>query len=140
MKLSELQTAIVEKIQSLDGFAQVKVLSEIKGDLASEVEQAMAKVGLAVIVLTPSALNEQPDVAAGNVLVNVTVQVSESPLINRSAGGVDLPAIDAATTIAGKLHWSSTPGYTLLKFQSIELIEDTPQLVYHATFTTHTRL
>lgn len=140
MKISDLQSALVDQIKQLDGFSKIEVLSENRGDLVSEVATAMAKIGMAVIVLTPSAKNDQPEKAAINLALNVTIQVSENAALNRSESGSGLAAIDAAIVIARGLHYFQAGEFARLNFEGLELVEDTPDLVYHLIFSTRTSL
>ena len=86
--LTELQTAICAYLNGDAWFATVgkvvSVLPEDKQDLVQEISNALAGIGVCVIVSTPKMV-----VGEHNHQVNVSVVLSviESPLMNRASSG-----------------------------------------------------
>lgn len=140
MKISEYQQLVATKIQGIDGFAGVPVLTEIKGDLVNEVEMAIAKLGLCILVLTPTMRNDEPEALAINLSADLVVQVMENPQINRGAGGTGLAAVDVAVTVAQELHYFQAGLWSTLRFEGLELVEEAQSIAYQILFNTRTAL
>lgn len=98
-QLLALQDRAAEIISDIDYLTGYDVATESKGDLKSQITQALSKLGLCMVILTPSTRIKE---RLGNrVIRDVTVEVGcyETPLLNKK-GGVRKTALAAATAVA----------------------------------------
>lgn len=142
MKISEYQQLVADRIKTFDGLSGVPVLTEIKGDVANEVDLIISKLGLCILVLTPTMRNDSPDHPAINLNIDLVVQVSENPAINRSPGGTMQPGVDVALLVAQNLHRTEFSGakFNRLNFEGLELVEEPQSIAYQILFNTRTKL
>ena len=140
-KLSTLRAAVVAELKAHAPLASVSILEEKKLDLANEIEQAVAKLGLCCVVLTPVAAVAHPN-APGPVLdpARVVVAVFENVLIHRAAADA-LSASDAAEEVLQRLHGWTPPGFSAplvaaSRGETLELVPDPELLIYHVNLQT----
>ncbi|HTG44936.1 MAG TPA: hypothetical protein VK633_10430 [Verrucomicrobiae bacterium] len=124
MIFDDLQSALVARLNWDAYFSEptigVTALAENRMDLLSELDIALAKGGLAVVVaITRVILDEH-----GAALVTITLQVHEIPLINRAASGTQKTALGVlvkAKSLWDK-PWSPDPDvWSHLEFVRFEL-------------------
>lgn len=107
--LTDIQTAIKDRLESIEYFQGITVVCESKGDIVSEVNAALLKVGAGILVTTPAAYSDKPNVPGPQFLtpgggIKVRVQVYEAVSINRGSQGSQKPASDIAENVAAYLH------------------------------------
>jgi hypothetical protein len=142
--LTTLQIDTADIIKSDEYFARIEPLYEQLGDLTNKIRVALNKLGISVLVLTPSAVCQSTN-APGPILdpVTLVVQVVENVLLNQGASGTQLPAGDVAEKIAWLLHYPNHAGRGdtfPLTCRSIRLVPDKTLLVYNVEFTCQTAL
>ncbi|MBI4024847.1 MAG: hypothetical protein HY360_07675 [Verrucomicrobia bacterium] len=141
MTLTELQDAIAATLAARPEFAGVQIFTEKIGDIASEIEIAVGKIGICIVILTPSAGVQYPNVP-GPLLdpVRIVVAIFEDVIINRSPTGTNKPAADVATDVLRTLQLTTPAGANPIVpdgADALKLIPDSGGLlVYHANFTT----
>lgn len=86
--LSALQQCLVKRLQQESHYAPFQLLYENKLDIISEIDLAIASMGLTVIIMTPSFQDNTPNIPIIQLdEVEIVAQVIESPLINRASTG-----------------------------------------------------
>lgn len=74
-KSRELQEWIVAKIRAVLPNENIQIFSRLKGDIASDIEESLARVGLAVVV-SPYLVQDYADRVVGIVAENGLIAVS----------------------------------------------------------------
>jgi hypothetical protein len=83
MTLSDVQSTIQTRLEADTAFTDISVVTEKIGDIQSKIDQGLAKLNLAVVVLTPGAqLIDDEGRAACRLRVTCTVTVIEKPTTN----------------------------------------------------------
>lgn len=139
-------------VQADPYFAGIEVLAERRGDVNQKIQAALQKLGLCVIVMTPS-FRIQAKVRTRTIIrVRVVVECSEIVLTNSSASGTQKPTLSAAWAAAlalrGQDNGAAGEGEDarLLTLQQtfeisedddpVRLVPDPRLLTYHATLFT----
>lgn len=91
----------------------IPVLCESLGDITAQVEATVAKLGVCVILLTPTADNPHPDSYGCEHSVDLVAAVVEHVTVNRSAAGTGQPAALIASVVERTLHHFTIPGTAL---------------------------
>jgi hypothetical protein len=106
--LKQLQDDIVGRIQSDPFFASITVLPEYLNDIQNQIDIAIAKIGICVVVSTPSARTSKPNIP-GPIYddIPIVIKVGDIPTLNSTG----IPAIEAAEKIASVLHHWFPTGY-----------------------------
>lgn len=95
------QEAAVERLQSLEIFDGVPVLSRLTADLVNEIDRAVAELGLCVLVLPPLPSGGMPKALLPTFArIDWAVRVIEDPLLNT----LELDAYTAAEAVLVALH------------------------------------
>jgi hypothetical protein len=110
-----LQEAVVSRLTSDDpslppkpapaNGKPVPILSEQRGDLLSSINNAIAKIGLVAIVLTPKALMIDPEAPGLEQMAPILVQVQENGVVNKAANGTRISALSLVVFIMKRLHF-----------------------------------
>lgn len=112
-----LQEAVIERLTNHDpklpgpvpvsANEPVPFVSEQLGNVEATILNAVAKLGLVVIVLTPKALMRDAGVPGLALMAPILVQVQENGLINKGGKGSKIAALTMVTFIMKRLHfWS----------------------------------
>jgi hypothetical protein len=126
-------------------FAGLEVFTERIGDLDQKIRTKLAKLGLCVVVMTPSFSILQRQGARVKIRVRVIVEASETVLVNSGASGSQKPSLAVATAAAIALdgkpsesgpHYSGAGAdplneYRLSDSEPVRLVPDPKLLVYH---------
>ena len=99
MITKQLKDDITNWLKKRDFFSNVDVIGQDKGNVLAEVEQAISKLGLCVVVEVTGGDVKYPDVGAGAVDVKITFTITENVMINRADGGTGKTADDALDEI-----------------------------------------
>jgi len=133
-----IQEEIVRRLQADDALSRLKILREDRKDIASEINIALARVGLFVLVRTPQAAAR--DQSPGPFCeLTLDVQVVENVPINRAASGTGLVGGDVAERIAWLLHApnrAQTRTVFLLLLKAVEPAEADGALAWNVRLTT----
>jgi len=105
---SALQQVLVARLQQEQGDEEddrypsgLAILYEQRLDISYEVEAAVAKIGLCVIIMTPAAVDKSPGIPIPRLDdITIIAQIVENPIINRDEGNPD-----ALNIPAGRLAW-----------------------------------
>lgn len=109
--LSAMQQCLVTRLQQEERYAPFSLLYENKLDIISEIDLAIASLGLAVIIMTPSFQDNTPNIPIIQLDdVEIVAQVIENPLINRAAAGSRIPGGLVAWWIASDLKRTFVDG------------------------------
>ena len=102
------QSSVANRLSSQPFLAGVPIVVDSKKEIQTEIQTAISKLGVCVIVVTPTASMSSPNAPAPYFeRVKLILRVVEQPTINRSAGGLGLTAYDVAEFVAIALHsWS----------------------------------
>lgn len=116
----------------------VGILTEDKGDIDTEIEQAIAALGLCVVVMFADASDCKPTLP-GPVFgrVQLVVEVSENATTNRAAGGRS--ALEVAEHAARILHQFRMASGRVLLVESVRPFANPPQpatVCYHVSLRT----
>jgi hypothetical protein len=86
----------------------VPIVLEKKGDIQTQIDTAIAQVGICAVVLTPEfeLINPLLGDLAGFALM--TVDVFEVPPVNQGNGGTQILGIALASRVVAILHWLPT--------------------------------
>ena len=132
--LKGIQAGVAARLASDPYFSNVTIVTENIGDIENKIQTAIAKLGVCVIVVTPSASMAAPDAPAPYFNnIKVLVRVVENVVLNRSASGANKPASDVAEIVASLLHQWTPDGISeciFLEEPSITLGNDPRLLSY----------
>lgn len=116
-------------------FTDIPVVTEDAGDVAKAIQTALvkgavtsggiSKSGVAVLLLTPRGEGLQG--ASGHVMCDTTLvaTIYERPAANRTALGINKPALDVMWKVVWLLNgWSPVTGQRPGQFVSFESFED----------------
>jgi hypothetical protein len=140
--LTDLQTQCKERLESVAFFSAqpaITVLVETLKDIQNEIERRLARLGLAVVILTPqlSTRLRAPGVYPAWDRVSVVASVLENVTINRAATGIGQPASLVAEACAYYLHgWAPAITGNKLIVESVNLVEDPTNLIYNVSLFT----
>lgn len=134
--LTELQTQIKARLDAQTFFSAtpaIDVIVEQRKDIANEIERRLARIGLAVIILTPGLSRR----SAGRSpypkwdRIDIACQVIENVTINRGASGIGQPSSLVAESVA---YWLNDFAPAILgnnlMLEGITLDEDPTVLSY----------
>ena len=94
-----LKDDITNWLKKREFFSNVDVIGQDKGDVLTAVQEAIAKMGLCVVVEVTGGDVKYPDVGVGAIAAKVAFIISENVLINRADGGTGKTADDATDEI-----------------------------------------
>jgi hypothetical protein len=148
-----LQNAVIARLESTDpslapalipanGHA-IPFLSEQRGDLVNKIQNAVAKIGLVVIVLTPKAIMINPNAPGLDQMAPILVQVQETGIVNKGATGSQISALEMVVFVMKRIHfWShdlyaAEPDTMRVKLEKTPfvLINDNPTVYNVAAWT-----
>ena len=111
--LKDIQEAIAKALKKEPFFANVPVITEAKGDVLNQIERAIAKIGISVVIETLTGKPETMGVGAYSLDLKVGVTVSENVVINQGASGSKKTASQVVAMILCLLNPSRTasPAY-----------------------------
>ncbi|HPA20755.1 MAG TPA: hypothetical protein PLU30_23610 [Verrucomicrobiae bacterium] len=122
-----------------DADPAIAVLAENLQDIESSIAEAIAKIGICAIVLTPEGEQRSPNLPKiffdG---IQVRVRIVELVAVNRSTGGTLQPALLAAEAAAWGLHHfnPASAGGAVMVFKRIARVDSESHLIYDAIFET----
>lgn len=146
--LKSLQQQVSDQLLADPSFATVPVLTENIGDLQSEITKALGpfpaqgkgRGGLLVVVTTPTANANWPEVAAPFFdHVKVVVSILENVKVNRNPdnSGTGIPAPDCAENVCYILHQfqpGAANGPLTVETPTISIVPDVDFLRYDCKF------
>lgn len=127
--LLELQQEIAARLEADAFFADVQVLTQKVQDLDSEIERALATLGVSVVILTPNA-----DVTNGDLQgprldpIRVVIACAETPVLN-AAGPRALACAERALALLH--HWTPDSLSVPLVGRSLVLADPQPGMTAH---------
>jgi hypothetical protein len=143
-KISAARDALADLLQGEPLFAReglpVPVITEKKGDIETQIAEAIAKLGLCAIVVAADAGARQ---AAGQLalVVNLVVQITEDVLMNsaaaKEAGVAPVSALDLAAAALLAIHRGPR---LVLDDTPLSLVPDAPAATYQIRCHTLIRL
>jgi hypothetical protein len=146
-QLINLQNAIIGRLTAPDIVVpslvpvngQVSWITENIGDLASNIQKAIGKLGLIGIVMTPGGGKlYKMGIYPASFRCVVEIQLQENVTINRGASGTQIASLALVEFIIARLHlWSPTNLRTdrlEVDTTPYKLIAETPLLVYNVNF------
>src|SRR4051812_32367390 len=96
----DLQQGIADTLVADSYFTNVPVVTENVKEITSMIQQAISKIGVCCIVITPSASIASPDYPKPYYdNVRIVVRVFEQPTLNRGTNGLNKPALDMAEQV-----------------------------------------
>lgn len=143
--LTDLQTQCKARLDAQQFFAgaagetAIAVLVETLKDIQNEIDRRLARLGLAVVILTPnlSTSLRAPGLYPAWDRVSVVASVLENVTINRGASGIGQPASLVAEACAYFLHgWAPAVTGNKLICESVNLVEDPRILAYNVSLFT----
>ncbi len=96
---SAVQEDIRQWLKAREFFSNVEVITEDRGDVINEVQTALGKLGIVVVVEMLKGRVEFPGVGAGSIAFGIGMTVHENVVINRSGDGTKKTAPDAVVEI-----------------------------------------
>jgi hypothetical protein len=104
--LEAIQNQMADVLLADPYFDSVPVIPESVGDIEREIEIALKKLGIAVIIVAPSANRGKTREAPGPYYdeISINCMVTENVLINRSANGTGKHNLAVAEHVAAILH------------------------------------
>lgn len=98
------RNTVRDLIAAAQYFAGITIHTEKVGDLANVLTTQLAKLGLAIVVLVPDALDGKDVGADIRQTLRIVVEVSELVLVNQGATGTQKPALVAVREIIKAIH------------------------------------
>ncbi len=86
----------------------VPIVLEKKGDIKTQVDTAIAQVGICAVVMTPNFQIIDPLIGDLAGFAHLSVDVFENPALNQGNGGTQILAIALADQVVAILHWFPT--------------------------------
>lgn len=125
-----------------DNGQAIPIISEVKGDIANQLEKTLNAFGVGVIVVTPLGQLRAPDIAALDLQSPLKIQVQENVNLNQSGAGYGTPALSIVALVLRRLHWWSHMLYAgnektqrvAAQANCFTLLADTPELIYDVDF------
>lgn len=138
MEIREEAALLLTSAKELSGIA---VLTEKLRDIGNEIERNLASLkGICILVLTPKAVNNQPDSPLQFDDVQLRVWAVENVLINQSSSGTQKCCSYVAELIAKELHLAQTQMNHTFYCKSITQIPNpnpkNKDLIYEVLFKT----
>lgn len=124
----EIQIEVAARLREHPYLATIDVMTEDKGDIEAGIRATLAKLGVAVTVMTVEADCDYPDSEPiGFDRISIIIEVAENVTANRSAGGTGKPIgkICEAVFQAMSLHQSTRRAYTIDK-PSMAMVQPPP--------------
>ncbi|MFH0907194.1 MAG: hypothetical protein V1929_00325 [bacterium] len=94
MIIDRIQQDIADFIKADAFFKNIDIVTADKGTIDDDVGQALAKLGLCVVVEMMTGKVDHENVGAGAITMRPTLSVIETPLLNRTADGTGKRAED----------------------------------------------
>lgn len=154
--LDQLQAIMVNALATDDMFngdqsangQPVPIITEEKGDILTELDIAIGKTGLCLVVLSPlfEFINEWAPSLDG--LGTLSVGVYENVVLNQGSTGTKIRALSAAQRILALMHFFPTglpdnpnnPSHFMGLKQPLQLTNEGPPLSYSVSFKVHLTL
>ena len=140
MRLNSIQTQVKDRLGAQTFFSDapglakpIPVLVETLKDIVNELDRRLARLGLAVIILTPNCSTRlrAPGLYPAWDRVEIVASVIENVTINRGGGGIGQPASLVAEACAFYLHgWAPQITGNKLMCEGISLADDVNVLSY----------
>ena len=142
LELEYLKAQVVKRLSALPALSKVTVLLEDRLDLETEINKALDSAGgLAVVVSYGNCKGIDSNIKPPLAQTELVVEIGETPILNRSAGGSNIIGSTLATMVAVALHlwkWNDEGG--TLVFGSINQSTTKSTVVYRVLFTTRVLL
>lgn len=90
--LKDIQTELSALLTADSYFSGVTILTESRGDILNQLQSALGKLGIVVIIETLTGKPETPGIGSYTIDLNLGITVTENVLINQSASGTRKPA------------------------------------------------
>jgi hypothetical protein len=135
--LEQLQQVAIDQIstdamfdgsQSVNG-AVIPIITEMKGDIQTEIAIQLGKIGLCVIVLTPVFELHDPMIPSLNGYAHMSIVVRENVVLNQTG----IRSIQAAQNILGLLHFFPLPASIVADINENRLGSDRKQSAIQLT-------
>lgn len=147
-RLTSLQSRVGALINSTELLAGHDIISEDKGDLENRIRTSLAKLGLAICVMTPALTVKSRSNSRVILKVKIVIDISETAILNKAASGERLPALDAALAVRKACDWKTTglgsprPDTELDRFEMdkdapLTLVPDPTLICYHVNLATY---
>jgi hypothetical protein len=147
-KLVNLQNSIIGRLTAVDATVpllvpangQVSWITENIGDLGSNIQKAIGKLGIIGIVMTPGGgrLYKPGAFWPISFRCKVEIQIQENVTINRGASGTQIASLDLVEFVMQRLHLFSPQAHRADRLELNEvpyrLVAETPWLVYNVEF------
>lgn len=131
---TDLQVAIAQHLSAQPYFhgggtlKSIAVITERIGDIASEIDELIGKIGVCVKVTTPESINTQKNAPVPIIRPTVVLTVYEDVTVNSGMTGSQQPASKVADACAYYLHQSDELGHWLI-FSEKSLNRQEPELL-----------
>ncbi len=142
--LNALMTAIVARITaaqaagaSAAALAGAAVLREDAHELATEIQKAIGKIGMLILVGQPTFDQEQSAFSPTAVLkIKLAIGIGEVPIIWRTPNSGRPSAQDTAVILTGLLHNLKVDGFVNLRVLGAKYMPDKKRQLYELTIET----
>lgn len=128
--LAALQEDIAGRLAADEVLADIRVLTERKGDLSSDIDSALAVVdgkfgrcGACIIVTPCSGLIEFPNLPDPEIQAEITIRILEDPTFNMGDSGTGKDALTLARRVSRVLHHYQPSGIASI------VVADSPHIV-----------
>lgn len=128
--LAVLQEDIAGRLAADEVLADIRVLTERKGDLSSDIDSALAVVdgkfgrcGACIIVTPCSGLIEFPNLPDPEIQAEITIRILEDPTFNMGDSGTGKDALTLARRVSRVLHHYQPNGIAGI------VVADSPHIV-----------
>lgn len=121
-------------------FGNITLVTEDKGDIENQIQIALSKLGICVILLTPRATDSKPNIGKpyfDNILF--IAQVTENVTLNRAHSGTGKKALDVCEHVVAVLKGHKPPNVSeclTCQKPTIQLQPNLSPLTYHVIFGT----
>jgi len=137
--LTSLQDQVVTRLEGqtfFSGAPSIPVIAENRRDLLTAVQTTLGKLGVCVVVGTPTARQDRPSLHTPPHFsrINLVCQVIENVLLNRAASGTGQPGSLVAEAVAYHLTgWAPDIFANGLLIESIEPVTDEQYAIWEVT-------
>jgi hypothetical protein len=130
--LSDLVAAIEDRLKNAAVLAGASVLTEDVQDLGTEIDKAIADIGMLILIGQPKWKNLKPDNQAAEMGLVIEIAIGEAPTIwrDKRAAPPNPPCVDVAQYVTQLLQGFKVGGYRYLSVQSGNPVRDRKRQLY----------
>jgi hypothetical protein len=130
-KILTIMDSVKARLEGSTAFAGITILTEDQSEIETEIEKALASLGLFILINNPSFTNRE---GSSRVIPNgdlvVPIEVFENPTLNRTGPGAKVCREVAWNVLRRMVQWKPGDGYQYARPQSAQPVISLDQQIY----------